>query len=140
MAQPTRSTEAPSISQLRAPLKSAKPGATIPRLGLGTWQAASEQVEEAVRVALECGIRHVDTASEYGVEKQVGAAIRRALETTDLRREDLHVTTKVRFALLICSSRHCLCSHNALAALERGPRARGGGVPQVALQLGARVH
>ena len=95
MAQPTRRSDAPPILQLRAPLESAKPGATIPRLGLGTWQAGAEQIEEAVRVALECGIRHFDTASEYGVEKQVGAAIKRALETTELRREDLHVTTKV---------------------------------------------
>lgn len=106
MAQPLRK-DAPPISQLRAPLESAKPGATIPRLGLGTWQAEAGQVEDAVRVALECGIRHIDTASEYGVEKQVGAAIKRALETTDLRREDLHVTTKVRQRELLSHAVRC---------------------------------
>ena len=96
MAQPAHPTKAQAISQLRAPLRSSKPGTTIPRLGLGTWQAASEHVEEAVLVALQSGIRHVDTASEYGVERQVGNAIKRAMETMGLQRDDLHVTTKAR--------------------------------------------
>ena len=94
MAQPSHLTKAQAIAQLRVPLQSAKAGATIPRLGLGTWQAASEHVEEGVSVALECGIRHLDTASEYRVEKQVGNAIKRAMETMGIQRHEIHVTTK----------------------------------------------
>jgi diketogulonate reductase-like aldo/keto reductase len=132
MAQPAHPTKAQAISQLRAPLRSSKPGTTIPRLGLGTWQAASEHVEEAVLVALQSGIRHVDTASEYGVEKQVGNAIKRAMETMGLQRDDLHVTTKVRRDL----ASHVLSLAGSLAlsaALECGPLAGGGGLPQVAV-------
>jgi diketogulonate reductase-like aldo/keto reductase len=61
--------------------------------------AKKEEVGEAVCVAIEeAGIRHIDTAAEYGVEAEVGAAIKKVLDTTDITREDLHVTTKARAA------------------------------------------
>ena len=132
MAQPAHPTKAQAISQLRAPLRSSKPGTTIPRLGLGTWQAASEHVEEAVLVALQSGIRHVDTASEYGVEKQVGNAIKRDGDhgTPERRPSRDHQGARRDLASHVLS----LAGSLALsAALKCGPRTGGGGLPQVAV-------
>jgi diketogulonate reductase-like aldo/keto reductase len=68
------------------------PGVEMPRLGLGTYKSADgEEVEGAVRTALEIGYRGVDTASFYGNERGVGSAVR----TSGLAREDVFVATKV---------------------------------------------
>ena len=66
-------------------------GATIPKLGLGTWQNTGEQCAETVEKALELGYRHVDTAQAYDNERQVGAG----LAAADVDREDVFLTTKV---------------------------------------------
>ncbi|GAA1765717.1 aldo/keto reductase [Luedemannella helvata] len=67
-------------------------GVALPLLGLGTWQATGEDAYRAVRVALEAGYRHIDTAAAYGNEAQVG----RALADSGLPREEVFVTTKLR--------------------------------------------
>jgi diketogulonate reductase-like aldo/keto reductase len=66
-------------------------GATIPKLGPGTWQTTGETCTETVRQALEMGYRHVDTAQVYGNEAAVGAGIAAA----DVNRSDVFLTTKV---------------------------------------------
>jgi len=66
-------------------------GARIPKLGLGTWQNTGDSCTESVRVALEAGYRHIDTAQAYDNEAEVGAGIERA----DVDREDVFLTTKV---------------------------------------------
>jgi len=66
-------------------------GAEIPAVGLGTWRLTGEACREAVRTALRVGYRHVDTAQEYGNERQVGAALRGA----DVDRGDVFLTTKL---------------------------------------------
>jgi diketogulonate reductase-like aldo/keto reductase len=67
-------------------------GHAIPRLGLGVWQIrAGAPCEAAVRAALEVGYRHIDTASFYGNEESVGAAIRQS----GIPREKIFVTTKL---------------------------------------------
>jgi len=67
-------------------------GVEIPRLGLGTWQAAEgSEVETAVRTALEVGYRHIDTAMIYGNETSVGRAIR----DSGIPRDQLFVTSKL---------------------------------------------
>ncbi|KAJ5740806.1 hypothetical protein N7493_000678 [Penicillium malachiteum] len=65
-------------------------GASIPAIGLGTWQDAHAQ-EEAVLEAIKAGYRHIDTARVYGTEKAVGAAIKKS----GVPREELFVTTKL---------------------------------------------
>ena len=66
-------------------------GSSIPILGIGTWQLQGRRAYEAVRHALEVGYRHIDTASMYGNESEVGDAIR----ASGIPRDDIFVTTKV---------------------------------------------
>lgn len=63
----------------------------IPQIGLGVWQASDDEARGAVRVALEEGYRHVDTASIYGNEKGVGDGLRDA----GTSREQVFLTTKI---------------------------------------------
>ena len=71
-----------------APLTS---GASIPLLGFGTWQLTGDTATEATATALRVGYRHLDTATAYGNEGQVGAALRES----GVAREDVFVTTKI---------------------------------------------
>lgn len=67
-------------------------GHSMPQLGLGVWQTrAGSRCEAAVLAALQAGYRHIDTASMYGNEESVGAAIRKSR----IPRENLFVTTKL---------------------------------------------
>ncbi len=66
-------------------------GHPMPLLGLGVWQIRNGRVcVDAVRVALEAGYRHVDTAQLYGNEESVG----RALRDSGVARDDVFITTK----------------------------------------------
>ncbi len=67
-------------------------GISIPNLGLGVFKAKEgEEVENAVRWALESGYRHIDTASLYGNERGVGQAIK----NSRISREEIFITTKL---------------------------------------------
>lgn len=67
-------------------------GVLMPRLGLGTADAAEGSVvEDAVTHALNIGYRGVDTASIYVNEQGVG----RALKASGLPRDEVFVATKV---------------------------------------------
>jgi diketogulonate reductase-like aldo/keto reductase len=66
-------------------------GVEIPKLGLGTWMISEQDVEQAVRDAIEMGYRHIDTAQAYGNERGVGEGIR----ASGVAREDIFVTTKL---------------------------------------------
>ena len=67
----------------------------IPAVGFGTYLVSSEDAPTAVRSAIECGYRHIDTASGYRNEAAVGEGIRSALASTGLSRKDIFVTTKL---------------------------------------------
>jgi diketogulonate reductase-like aldo/keto reductase len=66
-------------------------GTNMPILGLGTWQARGRSAVNAVLRALEVGYRHIDTATAYGNEAQVGQAI----AESGVPREQIFVTTKL---------------------------------------------
>ncbi|KAF2652872.1 aldose reductase [Lophiostoma macrostomum CBS 122681] len=66
-------------------------GAKIPAVGLGTWQSQPNQVREAVKVALQKGYRHIDTALAYGNEHEVGQGIK----DSGVPREEIWITTKL---------------------------------------------
>jgi len=64
----------------------------MPTLGLGTWENDDPaQCAESVKIALEAGYRHVDTAQIYGNESAVGDGIAAA----DVDREDVFLASKV---------------------------------------------
>ena len=65
-------------------------GLKMPVLGLGVYKSG-EHTKEAVLAALEAGYRHIDAASVYGNEKEVGDAIRES----GISREEIFVTTKL---------------------------------------------
>jgi D-xylose reductase len=64
-------------------------------VGFGLWKIAPEDCADSVYQAIELGYRHLDSASDYGNEVQVGQGIRRALEDGLCQREDLWVTSKL---------------------------------------------
>jgi 2,5-diketo-D-gluconate reductase A len=67
-------------------------GVAMPMVGFGTWQLQGQQGYQAVRHALQVGYRHIDTATMYRNEEQVG----RAMADSGLDRSDIFVTTKLQ--------------------------------------------
>src|SRR5258706_13347083 len=66
-------------------------GTVMPLLGLGVWQVPDGPAcVQAVRVALELGYRHIDTAQAYRNEASVG----RALRESGIARDEGFITTK----------------------------------------------
>jgi len=62
----------------------------FPEIGLGTYRLGAE-TERACLDGLELGYRHIDTATQYGNEAEVGKAVRRC----GLDRSEITITTKV---------------------------------------------
>ncbi len=65
-------------------------GGSMPLLGFGTWQITGPAAQESVEAALEAGYRHLDTATIYGNEREVGAG----LAASGVARDQVFVTTK----------------------------------------------
>jgi 2,5-diketo-D-gluconate reductase A len=62
-------------------------GRLMPQLGFGTYKIAQNDAERAVRQAIECGYKLVDTAALYRNEEGVGAAL--------AGQDDVFLTTKI---------------------------------------------
>ena len=70
-------------------------GVKIPVYGYGTWLVEQEVAAERVKLALDVGFRHIDSAQAYGNEVGVGEGFR----ASGLKREEVFITTKVRAEL-----------------------------------------
>lgn len=68
---------------------------TMPALGLGTWKSSNGEVAGAVTQAIEIGYRHIDCASIYQNQKEIGTALAGAVKKGQLKREELWVTSKL---------------------------------------------
>jgi len=66
-------------------------GVAMPMVGFGTWQLPGQTAYEATRHALQVGYRHIDTATMYRNEDQIG----RAIADSGLDRAEVFVTTKL---------------------------------------------
>ena len=67
-------------------------GVKMPVLGLGVFHSkAGEETAAAVKCAIDCGYRMIDTARAYSNEQSVGDGIR----ASGVKREDLFITTKL---------------------------------------------
>jgi 2,5-diketo-D-gluconate reductase A len=64
---------------------------SMPLVGFGTWQMTGARCQAAVRTALEAGYRHIDTATMYRNERDVGRAVR----DSGVPRGEVFVTTKL---------------------------------------------
>ena len=66
-------------------------GVVAPALAFGTWLIPDDKAANCVRMAIDAGYRHIDTAQAYGNEVGVGQGIR----DSGIKREEIFVTTKV---------------------------------------------
>ena len=70
-------------------------GDSLPMIGLGTWKAKPGEVYEAVKSAIEVGYRHIDCASVYGNETEIGQAIADQINAGTVSRDELWITSKL---------------------------------------------
>ncbi|WP_282628141.1 aldo/keto reductase [Empedobacter sedimenti] len=65
-------------------------GIEIPAIGFGTWLLEGEKVTEPLKIALAKGYTHIDTATIYKNEKEIGAV----LKAENVDRSKLFITSK----------------------------------------------
>jgi len=71
-------------------------GSQMPMIGLGTWKSSLGKVGPAVEHALlECDYKHIDCASIYNNEKEIGEVFGQIFSGGKLAREDAFVTSKL---------------------------------------------
>jgi len=66
-------------------------GVGVPTIGLGVFEIDPGETADVVADALSAGYRHLDTASMYENEEEVGSGLKQA----EVDRDDIWVTTKV---------------------------------------------
>jgi alcohol dehydrogenase (NADP+) len=73
-------------------------GSEIPVVGLGTFgndTYSNAEIANAVYEAVLMGYRHIDCASVYGNEKEIGQALAKLISSGLIKREELWITSKV---------------------------------------------
>ena len=68
-----------------------KNGLEIPSIGLGTWDMQGSVCSNIVHEALDIGYRHIDCASMYENETEVGQGV----FNSGVDREEIFITTKI---------------------------------------------
>lgn len=67
-------------------------GVQVPAIGYGTYMTSPRVTEQAVTAALQAGYRLIDTAQNYGNEREVGAAVNQS----GIARDQISVTSKTQ--------------------------------------------
>jgi diketogulonate reductase-like aldo/keto reductase len=70
-------------------------GLSMPRLGFGVYMISGQQCKQAVKLALQAGYRHIDSAKWYANEAECGEAIREFCQETGTARKDIFYTSKL---------------------------------------------
>jgi len=84
-----------AASDWKCDVQTLSSGHSIPMVGLGTWKADKEnEVGNAVKWALEAGYTHLDCASCYGNEAEVGTAFAESI-AGGTKRADIFITSKL---------------------------------------------
>ncbi|XP_034838628.1 aldo-keto reductase AKR2E4-like [Maniola hyperantus] len=94
-----------SVPACKVPSVRLNDGNLMPQFAFGTWLGFDEKevpvpvtddsMGKAVEMAIDAGYRHIDTASIYNDEHQVGAALSKKMAEGVVKREDLFITTKL---------------------------------------------
>ncbi len=63
----------------------------MPVIGLGTWKLTGKSCIRTMRMALELGYRHIDTAFIYGNQTEISTA----LKESSVDRSELFITSKI---------------------------------------------
>lgn len=90
-------TDLEPIDPARIPNRKLNSGSLIPAIGLGTFgsdHVSNEQIATAVQQAIQLGYRHIDCASVYGNEQEIGKALQK-VTGKGLPREELWITSKL---------------------------------------------
>ena len=93
-----KTTEFKKIDPQRIPKRKLNSGDEIPVIGLGTFGSdnySATEVANAVRFAVEAGYRHIDCASVYMNEKEIGEVLSELMASGRVKREELWITSKV---------------------------------------------
>lgn len=86
------------IDPSRVPSRALSGGGKIPAIGLGTFgsdHASPLECAESVRAGISLGYRHIDCASVYGNEREIGGVLSDVLKSGAVKREELWITSKV---------------------------------------------
>lgn len=86
------------ISPLAVPYRTLASGDKMPAIGLGTFgsdHVSNDEVASAVKTAIDLGYRHIDCASVYGNEKEIGATLAAEIASGRVDRSDLWITSKL---------------------------------------------
>jgi hypothetical protein len=96
-ARPTATAAAQQAlyARVNVPCFTLRDGNRIPAVGLGTWKAGPGEVRSAVHIALQAGYRHIDCASVYQNEEEVGDAVDHVLSRGLVPRQELYICSKV---------------------------------------------
>jgi diketogulonate reductase-like aldo/keto reductase len=69
---------------------------SIPTIGVGTWEAEVTQVGQAIEYAVTtAGYRHIDCASIYGNQPEIGHAFNQIFTNSSIKRPNLFITSKL---------------------------------------------
>ncbi|CAL5210979.1 unnamed protein product [Lathyrus oleraceus] len=70
-------------------------GAKIPSIGVGTFQIEPNFIEKSLTTAIEVGYRHIDCASRYENQAEIGKALKKIFDDGLIKREELWITSKL---------------------------------------------
>jgi diketogulonate reductase-like aldo/keto reductase len=71
-------------------------GGRMPMIGLGTWNADRDKVDQAIDYAIsECGYRQLDCAAVYHNEKEIGESLGKIFAGGKIKREEVFITSKL---------------------------------------------
>ncbi|XP_058734584.1 NADPH-dependent aldo-keto reductase, chloroplastic-like [Vicia villosa] len=70
-------------------------GAKIPSIGVGTFQIEPDLIAKTLTTAIKVGYRHIDCASRYENQAEIGNALKKIFDDGLVKREELWITSKL---------------------------------------------